>query len=266
MQQGTNEWKEWKLLGIGASEIASVIGINPHQTSYEVWLVKTGRSKGFEGNSATQRGHELESRARARYELFHLEDMPPATIVHPKFDIVRVSLDGRSLDGKKVLEIKCPGEKNHQIAVGGKVPEHYVPQVQYQMAATGADECDFFSYFESKAGPTHALVNVKANTEYQGYLVNKALEFWENFVVKNIPPPLTDKDVFLVEDNPELEFLCGQLLMAKDQMEKKDLDNYKAMLVELSGHTKFKCKDVQISEVLRNGKFSYHKLTISGGK
>lgn len=265
MQQGTEAWKEHRRKGIGASEIAAVIGESPYGTAYSVWLEKTGRSKGFEGNSATFRGSEMEYKARARYELINLENFTPATFVHPEYPIVRVSLDGISDDGKKILEIKCPSEKNHQIAVNGKVPAHYIPQIQYQMAATGADECDFFSYYEGKEGPTHALVNVKSDIEYQGMLIAKALEFWK-LVESNTPPHLTEKDVLLVENNTELEALCAKLLTSKDSMTKEELDKYKAELVKLSGHTKFKCRDVQISEVLRNGKFSYHKLTISGGK
>jgi putative phage-type endonuclease len=264
MIQGTNEWLEWRKKGAGASEVAAIIGVNPYTTCRQVWLEKTGRSKGFEGNFATQRGTELEAKARSRYELISMEDMPPATIIHPKYDIVRVSLDGLRSDNKKILEIKCPGESNHKIAQSGKVPDHYVPQVQYQMAATGADTCDFFSYYEGPNGTSDALVEVESNIEYQGMLIAKVLDFWNDFVLKDVSPPLTDRDILEIDDeNQSVALLCKEILERKDILSKKDLDALKAEVIQLGGHSKIRCGRVLISVVNRADKFSYHKLTIS---
>lgn len=262
MQQGTNEWLLWRRQGLGGSDIAAVIGVNPYSTANDVWLEKTGQTVGFAGNFATQRGSDLESRARARYELFALQDMPPAVIVHPKYDIVRVSFDGVSADRKKTLEIKCPGKASHAVAQRGLVPAHYIPQCQYGMAAIGADSCDFFSYYEGPEGVSHKLITVEADVKYQGMLIAKALEFWE-LVKSKTPPPLTDKDFKIITEDAEIELLCAKLLMTKDEMTKKEVDHTKAAIIELGGHPKIKCGDVQISTVMRNGKFSYHKITFS---
>lgn len=260
MQQNTNDWLLWRKQGIGASEAAAVLGLCPYQTPYTVWLDKTGRAKAFEGNIATQRGQELEAKARSLYELISLEDMPPAIAVHPKYEIMRASLDGLRADGKLILEIKCPGEANHALAQAGKLPGHYEIQVQQQLAVTGADLCHYFSYYDKDE--SHALIEVTPDVAAQAVIIIKILEFWEKYVVTNTPPPLTDRDVKIINDNAEIISLCKIINENAKDMQKEKLDVIKARIIQLGGHPKISCGNIQISSVSRNGKFSFNKLTI----
>jgi len=260
--QGSPEWHTWRTKGIGASEISAIIGADIYgSTPYSTWLVKTKRAKGFEGNSFTIHGQETEGKARARYELVTMEDMPPACATHPTYNVCISSLDGISADGKLILELKCPiSSGTIDSAVAGKVPDHYWPQVQYQLAVTGAEKCHFFVYHEQTG--THALVEVLPDVKYQGFLIAQALEFWEKYILTDTPPPLTDKDVKEIVDHPELEAICKSIVEGKDRLSKKELDSLKKIAVELSGHPKFKYGKVQISTVNRSGVFSFHKLTV----
>lgn len=258
--QGSPEWHAWRLKGIGASESAAILGLCPYNTPTDVFLDKKGRGEIFEGNVATQRGQDLEGKARAMYELISMEDMPPRLAVHPKFDFLRASLDGLSPDGKKILEIKCPGAESHEKAKAGIVPDHYMIQIQHQLAVTGADSCDYFSY--SYKDGSYALVEVLPDLEMQGKIVFMTQEFWLNNVLKDVPPPLTDRDVKTVDDERVKE-ICEKLATEKDSLKKADADALKAEAVQLGGHPKIRCGRVRISTVNRSGKFSYHKLTIA---
>lgn len=263
MIQGTPEWEKWRSGGIGASEMPAIIGVCPYNTPHGIWLVKTGRSKGFEGNSFTEHGKVTEAAARARYELINMEDMPPACATHPTFLVCRASLDGFNRELRRILEMKCPkGRQVIDAALAGRVAEHYWPQVQYQLAVTGADELDFFVFHEESK--THALVRVLPDVAYQGALIAAAVGFWGKYVLTNTPPPLTDRDVKIVE-TPDIFEICESIKAKKDQMPKAEIDRLKAAAVALAGHPKMKCGNVQISTVNRNGKFSYHKLTIGAG-
>lgn len=257
--QGTQEWIEWRKKGIGASEMAAILGLCPYSTKHQVWLEKTGRAQNFAGNFATQRGNELEAKARARYELFTMEDAPAALAVHPKYDICRVSLDGKRSDNKLILEIKCLGKEYHGMAMSGIIPPHYVPQVQYQLAVTGADMCHFFSY---GSDDTHALIEVVPDIEYQGMLIATALEFWE-LVKSDTPPELTSRDVKVIDDNPLLQIVAQKIIVGEKSLKKSEMDDLKADFIKLGGHSKVKCGRVQVSEVFRKDKFSHHRLTIS---
>jgi putative phage-type endonuclease len=254
--QNTPEWLEWRRKGIGASEMAAILGVCKYSTPYRVWCEKTGRSKGFAGNFATERGHELEAKARARYELVSMEDMPTACAEHLKYSILRCSLDGVREDFKKILEIKCPGKESHEIAASGKVPDHYFPQVQFQLMVTGADECEYFSYFVDKEGnESHAIVNVKPDLEYQGMLVVKALEFWK-LVESDTRPALADDDDLLVDDGA-VATLCEKLT-AKDGLSKSEIDQIKESVIRLGGHSRIRSGRVLVTRSrTSSGKDSY---------
>lgn len=264
--QDTEEWSEFRLKGVGASEVAAVNGICPYQTPYDIWLIKTKRKKGFAGNSATDHGKETESKARARYELKTMEEMAPACAVHPKYEMCRASLDGIRSDGELILEIKCPQRmgKTIEAVLAGEVPAHYMAQVQYQLAVTGAKKAHFFVYREEtlEEPAIDVLIEVEPDIKFQGEIIAKVLDFWEKYVLADAPPPLTERDVKVIADDEQIDGLCKILLTVKDRVSKKDFDQMKADIVSLSGHPKMRCGDVQLSTVNRNGKFSFHKLTI----
>lgn len=262
MLQDSPEWHEWRLSGVGASDVAAVMGLCPYGgTPFKVWQVKTKRKKGFEGNSFTEHGKETEGKARARYELKNLEDMPPACATHPAYSYLIASLDGWNQELKKALEIKCPkGLETLNAALAGKVVDHYVPQVQSQLLVTGADELDFFVYHTDTG--QDALVTVKPDLAFQAKIILEVGDFWNNYVLTDTPPPLTDKDVKECDGIPEIESLCRLIAENAKSTAKAKLDAMKADAVNLGGHPKISCGRVQISTVLRNGKFSYHKLTI----
>lgn len=264
MEQGTEQWVKWRQGGIGASEIAAIMGLCPYNTPYDIWLVKTGRSRGFEGNSFTEHGKALEAKGRARYELTNMEDMPPACATHPKYPICIASLDGLRSDNKLILEIKCPkGRQTIDAALAGNVPEHYLAQVQYQLAVTGADMLHFFVYHEESQ--TDALVEVTPDIQYQGKLVAAALDFWNQYVLTDIAPPLTEQDAKLVDD-PQVKAICDELLALKDKTDKaskSQANELKSKVLILGGHNKVRCGPVLVSKsVTKKGEESF-RLTVS---
>lgn len=263
MIQGTEEWLEWRRKGIGGSDIAAILGICKYATPYQIWLEKTNRAGARKGNWASDRGKEFEDVVRKRYELASMRDMIPSTIVHPKYEIVRASLDGFCETDRWALEIKVPSAESHQMAINGLVPEHYRPQTQWNLAASGADGLDYFSYHEKDGVISDALVEVLPDIKYQGELIVLATDFWNRYVLTDIAPPLTDRDVKEIIGHPEIAHICQTIKIKKETLSKSELDSLKAKAVSLAQHPKMKCEGVQISTVLRKGVFSYHKLTIN---
>jgi putative phage-type endonuclease len=258
--QNSPEWYAWRNAGLGASEIAAVKGVCPWKTPYDIFQLKMGRAKNKE-SFVTRHGHEAEAKARARYELVSMRDMTPACAIHPRYEICRASLDGVSSDGKRILEIKCPKSlKTLEEIKKGKVPEHYMMQVQYQLAVTGADVADFFVYHEDT--DQHELKEVKPDLDLQGELIMAALLFWGTYVEGDTPPPLTDRDIKVIDDDPEVAELCDLIFKNKMSASKAQMNEWKQMAVSIAGHPKIRCGQVQIATVKRNGVFSYHKLTL----
>jgi len=104
LTQGSPEWHAYRYSRRNASESAAVLGLSPWMTRYQLWLLKTSRS-GTKVTHAMQPGTDMEPLARAAYEARIGFVMQPLVLEAGDYS---ASLDGMTLDGDLVLEIKCP--------------------------------------------------------------------------------------------------------------------------------------------------------------
>lgn len=189
IEQGTPEWHEWRKQGVGGSEIAPVMGASPWDTAWGVWERKTGRAPEKDLNKAMAHGQRCEPIARSMFEIETGVSVKPRLARHPDIPWLRVSLDAISLDGSVIGEIKCPGITTHtRYAAKGKVPPYYLPQIQAQLAATGAQVCKFYSAFiqdpeQDSEGDDYKLITVPRDEDYIVRMVARGDLFWE--CVKN---------------------------------------------------------------------------------
>ena len=190
MEQGSTEWHEWRIKGIGATDAAVILGVSKYKTPYELWEEKTRREiPENKTNWAMERGSHYEPIARANYELKHGTEMPPALMQHERFPFLRASLDGYNEKEGIILEIKCPGASDHSLAKAGKIPEKYIPQLSHQLLVTGASRVDYFS-FDGTAG---VCVQFYPDVEYIKKLLAAELDFWK-LVECGEPPEFCDRD------------------------------------------------------------------------
>jgi len=141
----------------------------------------TGQKQDSFTNSAMEWGTETEPLARAAYEA--LKDVlvdEVGLIDHPFIPMSAASPDGLiDIDG--MLEIKCPNTATHfDTLLTGKMPNKYLPQVQWQMSCANRLWCDFVS-FDPRApeGLQLFVIRIERDDKYILELeseVNKFLE------------------------------------------------------------------------------------------
>jgi putative phage-type endonuclease len=179
--QGSPEWLEFRRLHLGASDAATIMGMNPWHTKLQLWQEKClGWTK--EVNNAMRRGTEMEEQARNAYILQTgrlVLPMVGTCEVHP---FISASFDGVSADFKNIVEIKC-GKASHKLAQHGEIPRYYLAQCTQQMYVAGVNEMDYFS-FDGNEG---ILIPVTLDYEFVENLIEKIKEFW-NCVQTNTPP------------------------------------------------------------------------------
>lgn len=95
-----------------------------------------------------QHGTDTEPQARAMYELTTgIEIREVGFVPHPTLAMAGASPDGVTMDGKGLVEIKCPQPAKHiKTMTGAKIDRSYLLQMQWQMICTGAEWCDFVSF------------------------------------------------------------------------------------------------------------------------
>jgi len=161
IEQRTEEWFQQRLGKVTASRISDVIaktktGVSTSRQNYLVQLVSeriTGKKGDSFVNQAMLDGIERESAARELYMRTRGVSVTEVGFFdHPIIKNSGASPDGAvnaEEDGKYagLIEIKCPIETTHTNTLMSKsVPSKYVPQMQWQLACTGAKWVDFVSY------------------------------------------------------------------------------------------------------------------------
>lgn len=155
MQQGTQEWREARLGKVTASRVADVVartksGWGASRDNYMAELVAerlTGVA--YEGftSAAMQWGTDTEPYARDAYQFYQGVSVEEVGFVqHPSINMAGASPDGLVGDDG-LVEIKCPNTSTHISTLRRRnVPEKYATQMQWQMACTGRQWCDFVSF------------------------------------------------------------------------------------------------------------------------
>jgi putative phage-type endonuclease len=161
IEQRTDEWFQQRLGKVTASRISDVIaktktGVSTSRQNYLVQLVSerlTGKKGDSFVNQAMLDGIEREGAARAIYMLNRDVSVTEVGFFdHPVIKNSGASPDGAvnaEEEGKYagLIEIKCPIETTHTNTLMSKsVPSKYIPQMQWQLACTGAKWVDFVSY------------------------------------------------------------------------------------------------------------------------
>ena len=185
--QGTPDWLAWRKGGLGASDAPVLMGVSPYTTREQLLAEKvTGERR--ETNFAMRRGNRLEPTARELYRIVRQCDAAPQCVMHDSIDWLLASLDGLCHDhhGEEwIAEIKCWRWQNHDLCLGGVVPDEVYPQIQHQLLVTGLTRCDLVSYTEADRFSEHqrlAIIEVAANPEYQAELLAACAEFWAEVV------------------------------------------------------------------------------------
>lgn len=155
-EQRTPEWFAERLGKITASRIADVVGktksgsYGAARKNYMAELLcqrLSGQQEEKFTSAAMQHGTDTEPAARAMYILETGTDVTETGFIpHPTIAMSGASPDGLAgEDG--LIEIKCPNTATHLEFFQSRKPKHeYLLQMQWQMACTGRQWCDFISY------------------------------------------------------------------------------------------------------------------------
>ena len=155
IEQRTTEWFAQRCGHLTASRIADMMartqkGWGASRANYAAQLIAerlTGVAESGFTSAAMQHGIDTEAAARAAYGFMQdVEVIEAPFVLHP-----RLAWSGASPDGfvgdDGLVEIKCPNTATHITTLrGGEIPDKYIKQMQWQMACTERDWCDFVSF------------------------------------------------------------------------------------------------------------------------
>ncbi len=189
-----DDWLAVRRTGIGGSDAAAAVGLNPYQSTLELWLDKTGRGEGLPGpdpndtTSPTYWGTLLEPIVAASYtkQTGNRVRRINAVLRHPTIPFMLANVDREVVGCRDVqlLECKTAGEFGARLWRTG-VPEYVELQVQHQLAVTGKQAAHVAVLL---CGQALEVYRIERDDALIGRLVELEASFWR-YVESDTPPP-----------------------------------------------------------------------------
>lgn len=152
--QRTIEWHKARLGRLTASRVADMMaktrngwGASRANYAWELAIERlTGEPTPSFCSPAMQWGVDTEDHARAAYQIHALCTVEEIGFIeHPEL-FAGASPDGL-IGSDGMVEIKCPNPATHgDTLLNGTIADKYFKQMQFQMACSGREWCDFVSF------------------------------------------------------------------------------------------------------------------------
>jgi len=256
--QGSPEWLEWRKTKVTASELPIILGISKWATAYSLWQQKLGFTGGVKDNYAMKRGRDLEPMVRDLANENMCAKFVPAVLVSNDLAWAAASLDGidREYENGAIMEIKCPGLADHQLAEKEEVPPHYYPQIQWQLFVADLHTCYYVSYYDQSL----AIFEVVRDDDYiSNTLLPAAAEFYRCLV--EMEEPAKEEDDFIQIVDPQFEEHAREWKAAKELLtlytEKEKY--YKNKLISFTDDSNCKGSGITIQRIARDGSVDWKK-------
>ena len=231
------EWLEHRKNGIGSSEVATIVGLNPWETPYQLWRRKQGLDPAKDETFAMKAGHYLEdavahfwSDATGKQIIkWSATDWLIKNIEKPYLQVSPDRTywldDGRGRQNKGILECKT----TQKSIDGDDLPKHWFCQVQYQL---GVAELEQGSLAWLCSGREFGYKDMDLVPDFFGWLVEEVDRFWtDNIIGKQEPSTQSVQDVLLKYNR----HTAGKIVEVDDEVFEayKDLKGLKDQLSEL---------------------------------
>jgi putative phage-type endonuclease len=194
-----DEWLEVRKTGIGSSDAAASVGLNPYQSQLELWMVKTGRGAALpqidpnDDTSPMFWGTMLEAFVAAHYTKKSGNRVRKinAVLQHPVHAWMLANIDREIMGSPEVqiLECKTAGMNGAKLWRDG-VPDYVQLQVQHQLAVTSKAAADVAVLV---CGNEYRSYRIERDDALIARLIELERKFW-HYVETDTQPPADGSD------------------------------------------------------------------------
>ncbi len=190
------DWLQIRRQGIGSSDAAAAVGLNPYKSQLELWLEKTGRDGTLpkpdtqDEASPAYWGNVLEPIVAAHYtkRTGRRVRRINAVLQHPDpalpWMLANIDREVTGSSEVQILECKTAGINGARLWKDS-VPEYVQLQVQHQLAVTGKHAADVAVLI---GGQHLSIHRIERDDRLITRLINLERQFWQH-VERDIPPP-----------------------------------------------------------------------------
>ena len=182
------KWLKTRDLGIGGSDAAVIMGLNPYKSSYKLWMEKTGQAEpeDLTGIMSVYWGTKNEP---AIADWFQEETGKKVqrlgTLQNMEYPFMLANVDRTVVGENAGLEIKTAGVQQAKLWKDDEIPDSYYCQCLHYMAVTGAD---YWYIAVLLGGNDSKWKRIERNEEDIKTLIQAEKEFWALVTTKPAPP------------------------------------------------------------------------------
>lgn len=184
------EWLKSRQAGIGGSDAGAILGINNYKSPLDVYIDKTQEIvKNDEQSEAAYWGTILEPNVARRFseKTGKRVRRRNAILQSVEYPFMTANLDREIVGEKALLECKTANTFLSSRWESEEIPASYLAQVMHYLAVTG-DEKAYIAVLIG--GQKFIYKEVARDDELINLIVAKEKDFWENNVLKRVPPKL----------------------------------------------------------------------------
>jgi len=189
-----DDWLAVRKRGIGSSDAAAAVGLNPYKSPLELWLEKTGRDGGLakpdphDETTPVYWGTLLEPIVAGHYtkRTGHKVRRVNAVLQHAQEPWMLANIDREVVGASdvQILECKTAGLNGARLWKDG-VPQYVQLQVMHQLAVTGKQAADVAVLV---CGQELQIHRIERNDTMIAQLIALERRFW-HYVETDQPPP-----------------------------------------------------------------------------
>lgn len=183
------EWLVERTKGIGGSDASVILGFNPWKSPFQLYIEKTGGQVEEINNEAIYWGNVLEDVVAKEFSRVTGKKVRKRNVMfrHPEHDFMIANIDRDVVGEKALLECKTTNAFNADAWEGDHIPPAYICQLQHYMAVLGYEKAYIAVLI---GGQKFVWKELERDDEFIELMIEAEKEFWEEHVMKNIPPEI----------------------------------------------------------------------------
>lgn len=193
---------------LGGSDIGALLGLSKYRSAVDVWMEKTGKEVSIRDSLPLRFGQFAESFVADEYALATGTQLAihDTAVVHPEYEYMHGHIDRFVLNGdsplitsngkitaSRILECKTANpfaQSDWGDAGSDQVPLSYLVQCVWYMMLTNIGRTDLAVLF---GNADFRIYEITRDLDLEQMVLERAISFWENHVIKDIPPAATSE-------------------------------------------------------------------------
>ena len=181
------DWLRYRKCGITGTDAGAILGLNPYRSAFQVYHDKISDTIENIDNEAMRQGRDLEEYVAQRFSEETGFKVRRANAIYQSEEhpLLLADFDRLIVGQKAGLECKTVSPFSADKWADGKIPAHYMAQVNHYLAVSGFDCWYMAALIFGRELVIHKIVTDK---QVLSDLIDKEELFWTNHVVPQIPP------------------------------------------------------------------------------